>query len=284
MIAITGATGTVGGELVRRLSDRGESVRAISRRPPGGEIAGGVEWVRADLSERESLRSAFEGARTLFLLTGNAEDMVRLQKNAIAAADRAGVERVVKLSALGATDHSKSVIGLWHYSVERVLRASGLDWTILRPHHFTQNLLDPNVFDRATGRVYSASGDGVIPFVDTRDIAAVVAAVLTEDGHGGEVYSITGPEAISYRAATEILADVLGRELTYVSESVDDAWARLRATGLPAWLVGARLALAEYQRAGGPTERTTDVVERLTGRPARTVRDFARDYADELRV
>ena len=83
--------------------------------------------------------------------------MVRLQKNALAAAERAGLERVVKLSALGATDHSTSVIGLWHYNVERVLRESAFAWTILRPHHFMQNLLDPVVFDPQDGEVRSAS-------------------------------------------------------------------------------------------------------------------------------
>lgn len=288
VIALTGATGTIGSELLRRLAARAEAVRALSRDPAGAEAPPGVEWVAADLSDRRELPAAVDGARRLFLLTGNGADMVRLQKNAIAAAREAGVDRVVKLSALGATDHSKSVIGLWHYNVERALRDSGLGWTLLRPHHFAQNLLDPVVFDREAGRVHSGSGEGRIPFIDTRDIAEVAAAVLVEDGgatdgHAGATYTLTGPEAISYRQATEVLSDVLGRPLEYVAETDDQMWSRLRSAGYPPWLAAAQVAIAGYQRAGGPTERTTATVEELTGRPARTLREFAEDHVEALR-
>lgn len=282
VIGITGATGTIGSDLVDRLADASSPVRAYSRRPDAAEDRDGVEWVEADLAEPDGLARAFGGVERLFLLTGNSSDIVRLQKNAIRAAARAGVEHVVKLSALGATDHSLSVIGLWHFNVERALRDSGLAWTLLRPQHFMQNLLDPTVFDREAGRVHSASGEGRVPFVDTRDIAAVAAGTLTGDGHEGSTYTLTGPEAISYGEATAILGDVLDRELEYVPESEDEAWRRLREAGLPTWRVAALLAIAAYQRAGGPTERTTDTVERLTGRPATTFRQFAEDHATEL--
>lgn len=287
MIGVTGATGTIGSELVRLLGEEGHEVRAYTRDPgrrgglPGRELPG-VEWVEADLADRAGLPSAFESLDHLFLLTGNSDQMVRLQKNAITASREGGVEHVVKLSALGATDHSRSVIGLWHYNVERELRGSGLAWTILRPHHFMQNLLDPEVFDREAGVVCSASGEGKIPSIDTRDIAAVAARVLTGEGHHGEIYTLTGPEALSYRRATEILADVLGRELTYRSQDDDEAWAHMRAAGFPTWLAAARLEIARYQRAGGPTARTTGTVERLTGRPPRSFREFAEEHREDL--
>lgn len=289
MIGVTGATGTIGSELVRLLSEGGRAVRAFTRRPEEQDATDGVEWVEADLAEGDALPAVLAGCRRLFLLTGNGEDMVRLQKNAIRAAEETGVERVVKLSALGATDHSKSVIGLWHYNVERVLRESALEWTVLRPHHFMQNLLDPVTFDREAGVVYSASGDGAIPFIDTRDIAAVAAAVLTAAGaegdrHVGRTYTLTGPEAVSYRAATEILARVLDRPLEYRAESFDQAWRRRRDAGQPVWLAAAQLAIAGYQRAGGPTAQTTDTVEAITGRAPRTVEQFARDYGRIYRV
>ena len=283
MIVVTGATGTIGSELVRLLSDGGSDVRALSRDPERGESLPGVEWVQADLARRRELPAAFEGGDRLFLLTGNDEDMVWLQKNAIEAAERVGIGRVVKLSALGATDHSKSVLGLWHYNVERIVEESDLLWTFLRPHHFMQNLLDPRVYDPDAGEVHSASGDGQIPFVDTRDVAAVARAALVGDDHHGRTYTLTGPEALSYRRATEILSDVLERPLTYVEESMDEAWRRRRAAGDPVWLVAAQLAIAGYQRRGGPTERTTDTVERLTGRPPRSLRTFAEDRAEALR-
>ena len=281
MILVTGGTGTIGGELLRLLSARDVPVKALSRRREGGELLAGVEWVQGDLADRAGLPDVFRGATRLFLLTGNVEDKVRLEKNAIRAAAEAGLEQIVKLSALGASDHSKSVIGLWHHSVERVLKESGIAWTILRPHHFMQNLLAPTVFDVTAGLVYSASGDGRIPFLDTRDIAAVAAAVLAGEGHAGETYVLTGPEAISYRQATEILSRVLDRPLTFVAESDDAAWTRLHAAGQPPWLIAGTLAIAAYQRAGGPTESLTDTVERLTGRRPRTFEQFARDHTRE---
>jgi uncharacterized protein YbjT (DUF2867 family) len=283
VIVVTGATGTIGRELVRLLSASAQPVRALSREPPRGDPSDGAEWVQVDLSDRSGLARALAGGRRLFLLTGNSDDMVRLQKNAIRSAVEAGFERVVKLSALGASDHSRSVIGLWHYNVERELRGSGLAWTIIRPHHFMQNFLDPLVLERSAGVVRSASGDGAIPFIDTRDIAAVAARVLTEPGHEGETYTLTGPEALSYGEATVVVGRVIGRTLTHVPESIDQAWVRRRAAGQPAWLAAAQLAIAEYQRAGGPTERTTDTVARIAGRAPYTLEAFAHDHAARLR-
>ena len=118
MIVVIGATGKIGSELVRLLAERGAAVRALARHAGRGEETPGVEWMAADLARRENLGPAFASAEKLFLLTANSEDMVRLQKNAIAAARQAGVRQVVKLSALGASDHSQSVIGLWHYNVD----------------------------------------------------------------------------------------------------------------------------------------------------------------------
>lgn len=280
MIAVAGATGTVGGELVRRLAARGATVRALSRDPARGEELPGVEWVAADLAERDRLAGILAGAVRLFLLTGNGEGMVRLQTNAIAAAKSAGVRHLVKLSALGASDHSKSVIGLWHKNIERALEGSGLAWTSLRPHVFMQNLLDQRDSIRAEGRIYSAAGDGKVPFVDTRDIAAVAAELLTGGGHEGERPVLTGPETLSYDQVAEILSGVLGREVTHVAETDDQAWTRLRRAGHPPWHAAAQIALYGYQRAGGPTARVSNAVERLTGRPATSFERFARDHAE----
>lgn len=284
-ILITGATGTIGAHLVRVLSERGVAVRALSREPSRGEELPGVSWARGDLADRESLGEPFAGVERLFLLTGNGEDMVRLQKNALRAAREAGVLHVVKLSALGASDHSKSVLGVWHWVVERELQASGMAWTVLRPHHFMQNLLEGTLHRGIVeeGVVRSPAGEGRIPFVDTRDVAEAAALALTGPGHGGRTYTLTGAEAISYRDATEILGEATGRPLRYEPESEDRARARLAAEALPDPLVAAQLAIAAYQRAGGATETTTETLQQLLGRPPRTFRDFARDHAEAFR-
>ena len=283
MIVVTGASGKIGRELLRLLAERDVGVKALSRHPPGDVQLPGVAWVAGNLADRRLLPGIFAGADRLFLLTGNAGDMVPLEKNAIAAAEEAGVAHVVKLSALGASDHSKSVIGLWHHNVERTLRATDLAWTILRPHVFMQNLLDQRDSIRGEGKVYSPSGEARMAMIDTRDIAAVAAAALTESGHEGKRYTLTGPEALSYREATATLAEVLGRPLAYVAETDDEAWHRLRRRGLPPWHIAAQLALAGYQRQGGGTEIITGTIEEVAGRPPRNFVDFARDYAAAFR-
>src|SRR5690606_2964220 len=139
------------------------------------------------------------------------------------------------------------------------------------------------VLDPTTGEVRSSSGDGAIPFIDTRDIAAVAAHVLAEpERHEGEIHTLTGGEALSYARATAVISRTIGRPLSFIPETIDEAWIRRRAAGQPPWMVSAHLAIAEYQRAGGPTAKTTDTIERLTGRPPRTIEDFARDHAAEL--
>jgi uncharacterized protein YbjT (DUF2867 family) len=279
MILVTGGTGLIGSEVVRRLSQAGAPARALVRDPHSGQNLPGITWVMGDLTQPETLPSAFAGCTKLFLLTGNSEDAYEMQRYALVAARQAGVAQVVKASAFGASPHSNSMIGRMHYRIETELQESGLAWTMLRPHHFMQNLLGQadNIIN--DGVVYSSSGDGRIPFVDTRDIAAVAAVTLTQAGHSGRKYVITGAEALSYRQATDILGQAIGRPLRFIDEPFDEARARLTQAGQPGWLVDSLLAIAAYQRAGGPTETITSVVADLTGRPPRTFAEFARDYA-----
>jgi uncharacterized protein YbjT (DUF2867 family) len=283
MILVTGSTGLIGSEVLRLLSHAGVPARALVRDPRRGQALPGITWVSGDLAKPETLPSLFAGGTTLFLLTGNAENAAGLQQHAIAAARQAGVTHVVKLSAFGASPHSNSSIGRMHYQIEKELQGSGMAWTMLRPHHFMQNFLSQadNIIN--DGVVYSSSGDGKIPFIDTRDIAAVAVVTLTEPGHTEKKYVITGSEALSYRQATDILGEAIGRPLRFIDEPPDEARARLMRAGQPSWLVDSLLAIAAYQRAGGPTETITSVVADLTGTPPRTFAAFARDYATACR-
>ena len=283
MILVTGGTGGVGSELLRLLSKAGIVTRALARHPQRAQALPGITWIAGDLSKPETLTSAFEGARTLFLLTSYYEDMVELQHNAISAARAAGVTYVVKISAFAASDHSRAPVGRWHYQIEKELQESGLGWTILRPHHFMQNLLAQAEYVRTEGVVYSASGDGKIPYVDARDVAAVAFATLTQPGHLGKKYVVTGSEAISYRQAAEIIGAAIGKPVRFVDESPDEARARRVREGLPPAVVESALAIAAYQRAGGKTVTITSTVTDLTGRPPRTVGEFVREHADLFR-
>jgi uncharacterized protein YbjT (DUF2867 family) len=283
MILVTGSTGLIGSEIVRLISQAGVPARALARNPQRIPKLPGITPVAGDLTKPETLPAAFEGAGTLFLLTGISENLVALEHNAIAAARAAGIMRIVKLSAFGASDHSKAPICLWHYRVEQEMRQSGIGWTILRPHHFMQNLLGQAQYIINDGVVYSASGDGRIPYIDARDIAACAKAVLTQPGHDHKKYVLTGSEALSYRQATEIIGRTIGRELRFVPESPDEARARRTREGVPPAIIESILAIGAYQRAGGKTVTITSTVADLTGRPPRTFTEFARDHADVFR-
>src|SRR5262245_7199283 len=183
MLLVTGGTGLIGSEVLRLLSHANVPVRALIRNTSRAQNLPGITWISGDLGKPETLPFAFAGCTTLFLLTGNGEDSAELQEHAIAAACQTGITHVVKLSAFGASRHSNSMIGRMHSQIEKVLQESGMQWTLLRPHHFMQNLLSQADNIVKDGVVYSSSGDGKIPFVDTRDIAAVVVVTLTEPGH-----------------------------------------------------------------------------------------------------
>ena len=283
MILLTGGTGVIGSELLRLLSQAGVPARALTRNPQKGQKLPGITWVAGDLGRPATLTTAFEDAKTLFLLTSYFEDMVELQHNAIAAASVAGVTHVVNVSAFAASDHSNAPIGRWHYQVEKELQASGMAWTMLRPHHFMQNLLAQAEYVIKDGAIYSASGDGKIPYIDARDVAVVAFVTLTQPGHLGKKYVLTGGKAISYRQAAEIIGAVIGKKLRFVDESPEAARARRVREGVPPVVIESILAIGAYQRAGGKTVTITNTVADLTGRPPRTVGEFVRENVSVFR-
>jgi len=279
MILVTGGTGLIGSEVLRLLSQSGVAACALTRNPQKAKTMPGITWVAGDLAKPDTLPAAFRGAKTLFLNSAISEDLVALQNNGVAAARAAGVKHIVKLSAFGASDHSKAPICLMHYQVEKEMRESGLDWTIIRPHHFMQNLLAQAPYIIKEGVVFSASGDGKIPYIDARDIAAVAAVTLTQPGHTSKWYVVTGSEALSYRQATEIIGRTIGRQLRFVDETPEESRARRKREGYPPAILESALAISAYQRAGGKTVTITTVVKDLTGKPPRTFQEFAREHA-----
>lgn len=284
VITVTGSTGTIGSELVSLLSTAGTSTRAVYRSAKHTQPLRGVVWLKADLRDETVLEPVLAGTTRLFLLSGNDAGFGKLQIDTLRAAERLGVQHVVKLSALGASNHSNSTIAREHWEVEQALEQSTMTWTMLRPHAFMQNWLsDVAESVRAEGAIYSPIADGRVPFIDTRDIAAVAAeALLNPEAHAGRRYFLTGGEAVGLADVAAALSEVTGRTVSYRPISMDEARARMEARGLPAQLIDAMLAIAAYQKAGGATSKVSDSVQRILGRPPRTIRDFARDYADRF--
>lgn len=284
LITVTGSTGTIGSDLVRLLSAAGVGARALHRDVRNTRALPNVTWLHADLDDARRLKVALDGTDRLFLLTGNEPDFARTQIGVVRAAEELGVKHIVKLSALGASDHSASTIAREHWAVEQALLSTQLPWTILRPHAFMQNWLgDVAESARAEGVIYAPIGDGRVPFIDTRDIAAVAAEVLLHaEGHVGKKYVLTGGEAVGYAELAGAFSEATGRTITYRPITMEEARAHLAARGVAAATIDAMLAIAAYQRAGGPTAAISPNVERLLGRPPRTIRDFARDYASRF--
>jgi len=271
----------IGGELVRLLTAAGADTRAVYRDAVKARSLPPVTRVQADLKDPRQIDAALAGTSRLFVLTGNEPDFGGTQIAVVEAAERLGVRHLVKLSALGASDHSRSAIGREHWAVEQAIQRTRIPWTILRPHAFMQNWLgDVAASVRAEDVIYAPIGDGRVPFIDTRDIAAVAAQVLLHpEAHAGKKYVLTGGEAVGYADLAAALSAATGRTITYRPITMEQARSRLAGRGVAAATIDAMLAIAAYQRDGGPTATVSPNVERLLGRPPRTIHDFVRDYA-----
>ena len=285
MILITGATGTTGREVVRELRRLGaQGVRALVRDPARADFIreAGFETIAGDFGRPETLDAALAGVERALLLTPPTPDTVSQHQDFIIAAAGAGVRHVVKLSAIAADADAPEGFGRWHGQSENLLKTSGLKWTILRPNFFMQNLLGQARQIAATGGIYQPVGDARASFIDVRDIAAVAARALTEDGHEEQTYTLTGPEALSYHDVAAKLSEAAGRAIAYVPVSPEQFRAGALGAGLPEWLVSALERLNELFASGGAAE-VTDAVRRVGRKEPTTFDRFARDHADAFK-
>jgi uncharacterized protein YbjT (DUF2867 family) len=281
MILVTGGTGTTGREIVGELQRLGATgVRALVRDPSKASFIrdAGFETVEGDFDRAETLDAALEGVERALLLTAPSPGTFGQQRAFIESAKRAGVRRIVKFSSLGADSSAPEGFGRWHGQAEDELKASGLAWTILQPNFFMQNLLGQAKQIAGQGVIYQPVGDARASFIDVRDIAAVAARTLTEDGHEGKTYVLTGPEALSYSDVASKLTDATGRQVKYVAITSEQFREGALAQGLPEWLVSALERLNEIFAAGHAAE-VTDAVKSVGGKEPTTFDEFARDHA-----
>lgn len=279
MILVIGGRSKIGSALIGELVARGEPVRALVR--PGESQAPppqGAETVTGDLSDAESLRAAIAGADRMFLLCGPAEAEVELNRNAIDVAAEARVRLLVRSSILGSDAGSGATFVRDHGICDAYLSQSGVPHAILRPNLFMQNIPETTVPSiDGDGNFYVNAGEARISMVDTRDVAAVAATLLTEPGHEGETYEVTGPEALSYGDVAAKLSAAMDRKIAYVDVPDDAVRGSLLGFGLGEWLVGGLVDLyQDYRRSGtdGYAAQVTDTIARLTGRPARSLDDL----------
>jgi uncharacterized protein YbjT (DUF2867 family) len=259
MILVTGATGTVGSHVLAMLRSRGEAVRGMSR-GPGSDV-------RADFDDPASLARAVDGVDALFLVTVHPSAVPKHDLAMLDAAARAGVRKVVKLSAIGTGEKfGGGVVGAWLVPAEQAVRASGIPWTLLRPSFFASNALRPGP---------NLTGDGRQGVIDPRDVAAVAAEVLTSEGHSGQTYTLTGPELLSFPD----LARILGRAVD--DPPPDAAREQLVKSGMDSTVAGNIMVGASWVRAGHNAVLTDDVA-RILGRPPTSFETWARDHRGAL--
>jgi len=273
-ILVTGATGNIGSRLVRRLTAAGHKVRAFTRSGERARFDDGVEVVNGDFKDPESLRRAMQGVSRMFLLSA-AADLEQHDANAIDAAKAAGLELVVKQSVTQAPGKA-SLIPQWHRAGEERLERAGIGYVFLRPASFTSNALGWVGSVKSDGTIYNPFATTALPVVHPDDIADVAAVVITQAGHAGKAYDITGPEALTVDEQAAILGEVLGRPLKTVPVSDEAMRDGMLKAGTPPTYVEARVGLVQMLRKLGRLEPSR-AVEDVTGKPARSFRQWVEE-------
>ncbi len=277
MILVTGATGNTGRALLSGLHQRGAAaVRGLTRDAGRASFPEGIEAVEGDLAQADSLKGPLEGVRSLFLLSG-----LGAEAGVLAAARQAGVEHVVLVSSITVQTHPHLTAAGENLAVERLLKDSGMAWTILRPTQFASNTLWWARSIREEGVVRAPYADIGLPSVHPADIAAVARAALTGPGHRGQTYALTGPERVTVRQQVAAVAAALGRKVCLVEISHDEAHQQM------APFMGDETASAVLDLMGRDVNdellKVRDTVARVTGSTARSFRQWASENSDAFR-
>jgi uncharacterized protein YbjT (DUF2867 family) len=263
VIAVTGATGELGGRVARRLAERGVPIRMIVRDPARApELEGAEIAVAAGYHDTDEMELALRGAETMFMVSGR-ESPTRLDehKSAVDAAVRAGVGRIVYTSFANASADTAFILGRQHHWTEEHIRATGLDFTFLRDNLYLDFV---PFFTTPEGVIPAPGGDGRAAFVARDDVADSAVAVLTEAGHEGKAYLMTGGKALTLGEWAEVLGDSIGREIVYKPETIEEAYASRAHYGAPDWEVEGWVT-SYVALARGELEVVSDDVQRLSG-------------------
>ena len=271
----------IGSLLADALVDQGVEFTVMLRPGGSGDRTAdkpGVSSTEGDFDDPESLRRALDGVDRAFLLTSSTERTEAQQIAFVEAAQAQRVGHVVYLSQLAADQQSPVRFLRYHGAVEAALRNSTVDWTFVRPNLILQAYI-PFAPIIAQGALQAPIGDAAVSVVDARDIAAVAAAALTEDGHVGKTYTVTGPAAVTHAEIVTELGDAVGRTVRFESIPPEAFLAALTGAGMPDWQAeGLVEDYAHYDR--GQASAVSPDVAQVTGTSPRSLRDFAHDYAD----
>ncbi len=279
LILVTGATGKIGKEVVKQLSIKGDRVRAFVHSPQGAAALQrlGAEIALGDLSQLETVKAALTGVEELFLLSPMDPRMIEWEQNVFESARQAGVRHIVYLSGTNAHVDSPLLFNRLHGQMEARLKHAGIAYTILRPGNLMQNVLTYAPTIIAQSAFYAPFPKSKMSMVDCRDVAAVAVTSLTEKGHAGQVYDVTGPEALSAHQVAQKLSAGLRKEVRCVELQIDQYRAGLKAAGMPEWLVDYLVGVAQYYATLKDNVITT-VVAKVAHKLPITFDQFVRDH------
>ena len=279
-LAVTGATGGIGGRVARRLAGRGAAQRLVVRDPSRAPALPGAEVARAAYGDPEALRRALDGVDTLLLVSASETlGRVALHTGAVDAAVAAGVRRIVYASFLACSPDATFTFARDHWHTEEHIRRTGVRHTFLRDSLYLDMF---PLFAGADGVIRGPAGDGRVAGVARDDIADVAVAVLLGDGHDGRVYDLTGPAAFTMREAAEELSKATGRTVGYHAETLDEAYASRAGYGAPDWEVTGWVTTYAAV-ATGELDVVSDTVERVAGHPPMDLAEFLRRNPDSYR-
>ena len=282
-IAVVGATGNTGRAVVKELKALGQNpVCVVRNAEKAREVLGAdAKTAVAELTDRAALEKALQGVESLFVVTGHNPQMVEQQNNVLDAALKAGAKYLVRVGggrAVAVAD-SESVVGRGHAAIEERLRGSGIKWVILRPGLFMQNVMGQAASIKNDGKmVMSFAKDLPVALIDVRDTGAVGARILIDPApHAGKVYEFTG-KLTTFGEFAEVFSQVLGKPITYVAITPEQAEQGMKSRNMPDWLIAHLVTIAKLGASGAFSTENTKPIEDIVKRPPITTRQFVEDF------
>ncbi|KAA6465401.1 NAD-dependent epimerase/dehydratase family protein [Acidobacteria bacterium AB60] len=279
-ILVTGATGNIGGEVVKNLHNRGAQVRALIRKPESVKLPAGVEVVAGDLTDPASIRAAIQGVDKLFLLNAVVADELTQALITYGIAKRTGIKQITYLSVYKAERFRDVPHFASKVAIENALHEFGIPFTILRPAYFFQNDLTLKPVLEQMGIYPMPIGTAGISAIDSRDVAEAASITLTERGHEGHTYDLVSSSQITGPGNAALWSNALGRPVNYTGHDFD-AWEKQMSGQLPGWMAyDMRTMLEGYvERGFASTESDVQRATRLLGHAPRTYEAFVQETA-----
>ena len=275
MILLTGATGKTGSATAKALNERGIKFRALVRneeKREGIESLGG-EVIIGSIENKEAVDQSMVDIETALILLPNSENQLSLEKQLVDSAKQAGANRIVKMSSIEATPDATSPIPRLHLESEEYIKQSGLNWTMVKPNFYMQNLLASAATIKDQGKIFLPMGEGKTGMIDTTDVGKVLAKVLSEDGHESMNHEITGPEILSFFEVAEIFTQGLGKQVDYIDVPLAAYKETLGQFLTNQWHLDAVIDLFKGIADGGIEEKT-DTYSNLMGESPKSLSQF----------